>query len=451
MQEMTMAVCGQVIDRRGFVRSGAVIGGGLIGLPSAVFGANERLNVACVGVGGQGRSEVNGMKDENIVAMCDVDEARAAGSFKAYPKARRFKDFRRLLDAMGDEIDAVTVTTPDHMHFPIAMAAISAGKHVFVQKPMAHTVWEARELTKAAKAAGVATQMGIQGHAGEGTRRIKEWIDDGAIGEVREVHCWTEKPNRVWRQGVDRPSGTPQVPGTLDWNLWLGVAPERPYHPDYLPFSWRGWWDFGSCAMGDMGCHVLDHPVTALELGAPHMLEAYSSPINKETGPISSIIHFYFRERGTRPPVHLTWYDGGMMPQWPGDLHTEMRRGNNEGVMFVGDKGKLMCGCYGNAPRLLPESLHKSYEKPRPRIPRSIGHHAEWIRACKGGPPAGANFDFSGPLTETVQLGNVAIRAAAARHKRNGYDVRMQWDSERLTSPNVPEAEQFVRQAHRAF
>jgi hypothetical protein len=444
-------------SRREFTRDAALIGSGLIGLSSTVLGAgdsqsaNERLNVACVGVGGQGRSEVNGVKGENIVAMCDVDELRAAASFKNYPKVRKFKDFRRMLDAMGKEIDAVTITTPDHMHFPIAMAAISAGKHVFVQKPMAHTVWEARELTKAAKAAGVATQMGIQGHAGEGTRRIKEWINDGAIGEVRKVHCWTEKPNGVWRQGVGRPSGNPQVPNTLDWNLWLGTAPERPYHRDYMPFLWRGFWDFGSCAMGDMGCHVLDHPVTALELGAPNMLEAYSSPINKETGPISSIIHFHFPERGTRPPVHLTWYDGGMMPRWPAELHSEMRRGNNEGVMFVGSKGKLVCGCYGNAPRLIPEDLHRGYQKPEPSIPRSIGHHAEWIAACKGGPPAGANFDFSGPLTETVQLGNVAIRAAAARHPRNGYDQRMEWDAKQLKSPNVPEAEQFVRQAYRAF
>jgi predicted dehydrogenase len=445
------------LKRRDAVKATAA-GAAFMIVPRYVLGQgkkppSEKLNIASVGVGGKGASDVAAAASveggNNIVALVDVDERRAGGTYKKFPNAKRFKDYRKMLDAMGDSVDAVTVTTPDHMHFPIAMAAMERGKHVFVQKPMAHTVWEAREMTLAARKYKVATQMGIQGHASRETRLIKEWLLDGAIGDVREIHCWTEKPGRIWKQGVKRPQGTHKVPAGLDWNLWLGVAPERPYHPDYMPFLWRGYWDFGSCALGDMGCHILDHPVNALDLTNPVSVQAYSTPLNGETGPLASTIYYDFPARGKFPACRLSWYDGGVMPPWPEELESTRRRGNNEGVMFIGDKGKLMCGCYGNEARIVPESMMQAYERPPKTIPRSPGHMEEWIIACKGGEPAKANFDYSGPLTELVALGNVALRTST-RFPRNGHDTRIGWDAEKLVA-SVPDAEQYIKKQYRKF
>ena len=409
---------------------------------------SDKLGMACIGCGGMGANDVGAVSGENLVALCDVDEARAGDTFGKYPKAAKFKDFRRMLDSLDKQIDAVTVTTPDHTHYPAAIRAIERGKHVFVQKPLAHTLWEARQLTLAARQAKVATQMGIQGHSFEGSRLLQEWLADGAIGPVREVHAWTNKP--VWPQGIGRPADTPPVPKTLDWNLWVGTAPMRPYHPAYLPFAWRGWWDFGSCSLGDMGCHVLDHPVTALKLGYPASVEAYSTALNNETGPLASILYYEFPARGALPPVKLTWYDGGMMMPRPRELEPFRRMGDNEGVLFVGDTGKIVCGCYCRSPRIIPEAKMKAYQRPPKTLPRSPGHYAEWIAACKGGKPAGANFDHAGPLTEIVQLGNLAIRAAA-RHKHNGRNLALLWDGPAMKCTNVPEANRFIRAELRKY
>jgi predicted dehydrogenase len=401
---------------------------------------NEKLNIAGIGIGGRGRSNLKECAGENIVALCDVDEDYAAKTFAAYPQAKHYKDYRVMLKTQKD-IDAVIVATPDHTHAIISMAAIRLGKHVYCEKPLTHTILEARKLAEAAREMKVATQMGIQGHSQEGIRQICEWIGAGAIGPVREVHIWTDRPKGWWPQGVERPQDTPPVPATLDWDLWLGPAPSRPYNPAYTPFKWRGWWDFGCGALGDMGCHLMDAPYWALDLGYPTSVEASSTAVNAETGPLASMVHYCFPARGDKPPVRLTWYDGGMLPPRPEELPDDQPMGDeNGGVIFVGDKGKILAEDENaQHPRLLPESLAKDFPKPEKTIPRSTGHHRDWIAACKGAQPSGANFDYSGPLTENVLLGNLAIRAGK----------KLNWDGPNMKSTNVPEANDLVHCQYR--
>jgi predicted dehydrogenase len=384
----------------------------------------------------------------NIVALCDVDEVRAAGSFRAFPKARRYKDFREMIDKEAKQIDAVTVGTPDHIHAVAAMAAVGAGKHVYCQKPLTHTIEERVELTKAARAAGVATQMGNQGHASEGSRLTNEWIQAGVIGEVREVHVWSDRAGRLWKQGIGRPSDAPPVPSTLDWDLWLGPVQKRPYHPAYLPVSWRGWRDFGTGALGDMGCHIIDHPVWALKLEAPSTVEARTTiegsfldgdKPNFETYPIAAIIDYVFPARGDLPPVRMTWYEGGLMPPTPPEMASEERLPGN-GVLYVGSKGKMYHGSHGGMPQLLPRALHEEAAKVPKTMERSLGHYEEWVSACKGGPRPVSNFDYSGPLTETVLLGVLALRAPGRR---------LEWDGVNRKVKNAPELDQFVRNDYR--
>lgn len=407
-------------------------------------GANDKLNIAAIGAGGQAASDIGAVSSENIVALCDVDWRHARGTFNRYPNARKYKDFREMLDKEEKNIDAVVVATPDHIHAPASMAAIKRGKHVYCEKPLTHSVYEARKVAEEARKVGVATQMGNQGQASEETRLMCEMIWGGAIGPVREVHVWTDRPNRglndvYWPQGVDRPKETPPVPDTLDWDLWLGPAPQRPYHPAYLPFKWRGWWDFGTGAMGDIGCHALDPIFRALKLGAPTSVEGISTLVNTETYPLSSKIHYEFPARGDMPPVKLTWYDGGMRPRRPEELEDGRSFGSN-GKLFIGDKGKML------SERLIPEEKMKEHGKPRQMLERSPGHHIEWINACKGGPKAGSNFDHAGPLAEAVLLGNVALRPEI-REKMNR--TKLLWDPEKFEITNVPEANRFLRREYR--
>lgn len=433
------------VSRRSFVfgslatAAGLAAGAEKIGRKRPVS-PNEKLNIAGIGIGGRGRSNLRELGSENIVALCDVDDEYAAETFAKYPKAKKYKDYRVMLEKQKD-IDAVMVATPDHTHAIISMTAIKLGKHVYCEKPLTHTLFEARKLTEAAREMNVATQMGIQGHSHEGVRQIIEWINAGAIGPVREVHIWTDRPKGWWPQGVDRPTGTPPVPATLDWDLWLGPAPERPYNPAYLPFKWRGWWDFGCGAFGDMGCHLMDAPYWALDLGYPATVEASSTAVNDETAPLASMVHYTFPARGNKPPVKLTWYDGGLLPPRPEELPDGHPMGNqNGGVIFVGDKGKILASDENaRNPRLLPVSLAKSFPAPPKTIPRSPGHHKEWIEACKDGEPAKANFDYSGPLTENVLLGNVAIRVGK----------KMYWDGRNMKCSNAPEANDYVQCAYR--
>ena len=410
---------------------------------------SEKLNIAGIGVGGQGAGDLRGVESENIVALCDVDWRHAANTFKRYPDARRYRDFRVMLEKEKD-IDAVVVATPDHVHGVAAMAAIKAGKHVYVEKPLAHSIHEVRTMTEAAREAGVVTQMGNHGHAMESMRLLKEWIDDGAIGAIREVEAWT--PHAVWPQGINRPAETPSVPDTLSWDLWLGPAPERPYHPAYLPAMWRGWWDFGTGALGDMGCHIFDPIYYALELVHPTSVEAsystfiphglnWDKPFNKESYPRASIVRYRFPARGSRPAVRMTWYDGGLMPARPDELEPGRQMGSKYGgALFIGDHGKIICGGHGaSGVRILPESKMKAYKRPPKSLPRSIGHHKEWIAACKGGPKPGSNFDYAGPMTEAVLLGNIALRARQ----------RIDWDPQRMKITNSAEANAFLRREYR--
>ncbi len=422
------------ISRRRFLQGAAGAAATVMILPRHVLsGPNGKLGVACIGCGGKGDSDTRAMGGENVVALCDVDERRGARNFKRFGKAKKYKDFRVMLDEMDKQIDAVTVSTPDHTHFVAAMTAIMRGKHVFCQKPLTHSVWEARVLTLAARKHKVATQMGIQGHAREGTRLLVEWIKAGAIGPVREVHYWTNRP--IWPQGIGRPSDTPAVPSSLDWDLWLSVAPERPYHPAYHPFKWRGWWDFGTGALGDIACHAIDAGHWALDLGRPASVEAETSPVNDETAPKWSIITYQFPARGELPPLKVVWYDGGKKPPRPKELEGNRKMGNG-GQLFFGDKGVILGG--GN-PRLIPEAKMKEFQRPPKTVPRSPGHVEEWVRACKGGEPAGANFDFAGPLSEMVLMGNFAVRSGK----------RIEWDAENMRCTNIPAANRYVRREPR--
>ena len=311
---------------------------------------------------------------------------------------------------------------------------------MYTQKPLAHDIYEARMLTEAARKYGVKSQMGNQGHAGEGIRLMAEWVADGAIGEVREVHSWTNRPIRNWPQGIDRPNGKPQVPRGLDWDKWLGPAPMRPYNPAYLPFVWRGWWDFGTGAIGDMGCHVMDIPVTTLNLGHPTSVIATSTPVNDETAPLASLVIYEFPARDSMPPVTMTWYDGGLQPPRPPELEAG-RRMPQSGTILVGTEGKIMCADYGDSARIIPESKMNAYTKPPKTIPRVAGIHQNFVDAVMGGEPATSNFDVSGPFTEVVLLSNLAIRA--------GRNVRLEWDGPNMKVTNVAEANQYVRREYR--
>ncbi len=413
------------------------------------YAANEKLNIASIGAGGRAAGDIQECASQNIVALADVDWDRAAGSFQQFPEAKRFKDYRLMLEEMGDQIDAVIVGTPDHHHFHASMAAIARGKHVYCEKPLTHSVWEARGLTLAARKAGVATQMGNQAQAGERTRVVQEFVIDGAIGPIREAHIWTDRPSRglfdeYWPQGVDRPTDTPAIPNSLDWDLWLGPAPQRTYHSAYLPTKWRGWWDFGTGALGDIACHYFDPVFRALRLGPPDSVEASSTRVNTETYPVGSMITYQFPSRGESPAVKLVWYDGGLRPPRPAQITSGDLMGTN-GIMLVGDDGLLMSD-WDSDWRLYPEQLARDYGAPPKKLERSPGHHAEWLAACKGGPVAGSNFDWAGPMTETVLLGNVALRSQLREALTT---TKLLWDANAISFVDHESANQFLRRQYR--
>jgi len=439
------------ISRRGFVAGTAVAGAFTI-VPRSVLGGSgrtspsEKLNIAGIGVGGRGASNLAAVSSENIVALCDVDQKNAEGTFRRYPDAKKYRDFREMLERQKD-IDAVIVSTPDHTHAAATVMAIKMGKHVYCEKPLTRTVYEARAVAQAARKAKVATQMGNQGMAFEGNRLIKEWLWDGAIGPVREVHVWSDRPTHSgkkplwWAQGIDRPTETPPVPDTLDWDLWLGPAPHRPYHPAYVPFKWRGWWDFGSGGLGDMGIHNIAPVFTALKLGAPTSVNASSTAVYEETLPLASVVHYEFAARGDMPAVTLHWYDGGIIAARPKDLEDSREMPREDGLIFVGDKGKmLVTGWGGNSPRLIPESKMKAYKRPPETLARSIGHHKEWLKACKQGTPTESGFDFAGPMTEAVLLGTVCVRMGGRK---------LIWDSDNMKVTNLPEANKYLHYEYR--
>jgi len=427
------------LSRRRFLMNVSLAGTALLTDPSwsqtAPKSPNDKLNIACIGVGGQGAADLEAVSSQNIVAMCDVDDARAAASFKAYPNARKYRDYRKMLDE-GKDIEAVVVTIPDHSHASAAVMAMKLGKHVYCQKPLAHSIAEARVMLDTSRKQKVVTQMGIQGHPSY--VRAVELIQTGAIGPVREVHVITDRPHGWWPQGMTTPpANTGPAPATLDWDLWLGPAAKRDYSAAYLPFIWRGWWDFGTGALGDMGCHLMDAPFWALKLRAPTSVEATSTPVSAVSPPLASVIKYQFPAREDMPPVVVTWYDGGNRP--PTDaLEGQKLDPTFNGSLFVGDKGKLLAP-HGGDPKLLPEAQFVDFKPPAPFLPRSPGHYLEWIEACKTGGPTGASFEYSVPLTETVLLGNVALRTGQP----------IQWDARRLRATNCPAAHQFVHYKYR--
>lgn len=470
-------------SRRKFIKQSTLSVGGIMIVPRDILGgkgytaANDKLNLAAVGAGGKGHSDIRdaagynkltrGSK-ENVVALCDVNWNEAERSFKMFPKAAKFKDYRTMFAEMGDKIDAVTVSTPDHMHAPPAMMAMKMGKHVYVQKPLTHDVFEARMMTEAAVKYNVVSQMGNQGSSGEGIRKICEWIWSGAIGDVKEVHCWTDRP--VWEQAMTRPTETMPVPDHLDWDLWLGTAPERPFHKMYQPFNWRGWWDFGTGALGDMACHIMDPAVRALKLKYPDAVQAiapfkkvnWSRVDSNESPPVGSMVYYDFPAREDMPPVRLTWYDGGLQPARPMELADDEPMGNRDGgVIFVGTNGKLMCDCYGANPRLLPSKANESFEAPDQTLTRMTqdNHQRNWIAAIRGEAEASSDFDYAGPFSEIVLMGNLAIRSLYTTEERvdrgnkyqayTGVGKKLKWDGVNMKITNYELANQFVKRDYR--
>ncbi|MGH7529451.1 MAG: Gfo/Idh/MocA family protein [Gemmatimonadales bacterium] len=404
------------ISRRTFVE-GVGTGLAFTVVPRHVLGRgflapSDKLNVACIGAGGMGANDVTGMaRTDNIYALCDVDDHQAARMVAAHPRAKRYQDFRVMLEREGRHIDAVMVSTPDHTHAAAGLLALKMGKPTRIQKPLARTIWEVRQLADAARRAKVATQMGNQGHAQEGTRQMREWVEAGAIGTVRTIELWTNRP--IWPQAIERPLEEYHTPPWLDWDLWLGPVAARPYHPAYAPFRWRGWWDFGTGALGDIGCHSMDASFWALDLGYPSRIEAESTKLFPETAPAVSRIAYTFPAKGARPEITVVWRDGSLYPSRPREVaEAALWPPENSGQLWIGDDGKLIAGIYGDDPRLLDPARQAEItaNPPAQKYPRTEGVYAEWSAACKGGPPAGANFDYAGRLTEMVLLGNLAVR-----------------------------------------
>ncbi len=408
-------------------------------------GANEKLNIAVIGTGGRGRSNLEGVAGENIVALCDVYQPAIDQVAERFPNARKERDFRRLFDK-ANAFDAVVVSTTEHTHAFATLPALQLGKHVYCEKPLTRDVYEARVIREAAARAKVATQMGTQIHATDNYRRVVELVQAGAIGPVREAHVWV---GRAWgRQSAedakkygdivsiqDRPAGSSPVPNGLDWDLWLGPAPERPFHEVYFPGpKWYRWWDFANGTMSDLGSHWIDLPFWALKLDAPLTIEAFGPKPHAQLAPASMRAVYEYGTRGDMPPVKVTWYQGVARPDaW---TFNDIPRWDS-GVLFVGDKGMLLSD-YGKHV-LLPESDFVGYKRPEPTIPKSLGHHAEWIHACKTGAPTTCNFEYSGRLTEANHLGNVAYRTGK----------KLEWDTKKLYAPNAPEAEAFLRRDYR--
>jgi predicted dehydrogenase len=444
-------------SRRDFLKAGALTGVGFwiagdAGADEPTTrrrpGPGDRLNVAVIGAGGQGGGNLRAVaRTENIVALCDVDDRRAADAYRDFPRATRYHDFRRMLDRERT-IDAVVVSTPDHQHAIASITAMRLGKHCYTEKPLTHDVWEARQMKLTARRQRVATQMGNQGTSNSTLREAVEVVRSGAIGDVREIHVWTDRPGTYWRQGFTRPAERQPVPDTMHWDLWLGTAPERPYNSAYAPFAWRGWWDFGTGALGDMACHIMNLPYMALRLGAPTAVSAEcDQAVNDQCPPNGLIVTYEFparrvpRDRGEGtvelPAVRMKWYEVRRPPR---DLFHGREIPRSGGSLLVGSRGTLFSPSdYGGSYVLLPQDNFRDYRAPRPTLPRSPGHHAEWLRACKGGAAPLGNFDYSSALTETVLLGNVAIRAGA----------RIVWDSENLRVTNNREANRFIRREYR--
>jgi len=439
------------ISRRRFLGVSATAAGLFTVVPSFAvsrlghIAPSDKLNIAGIGIGSKGHVNLNNMKSENIVALCDIDWQYSKKCFDDYPNAKKYIDYRKMFDEMGKSIDAVVIATPDHTHAVIAMVAMQTGKHVYVQKPLTHSVYESRVLLEASRRYKVVSQMGNEGHSNDNVSEVCEWIWSGAIGEVTHVDAWTDRP--IWPQGLMRPEQGMWLPDHIDWDLFIGPAPMRPYHRAYHPWDWRGWWDFGTGALGDMACHVLDVVFSAMKLGHPVSVVASSTAINTECAPVASTIQYDFPARPkmgkiNMPAVTVNWYDGGILPKRPDELPDGMEMGEGRnGVIFHGSKGKIVCGNYGGRYKLLPESKFQNMPKPAPTLRRvGMSHEMDFVRACKESPENRvmplSNFEYSGPLNEMVVMGNLAVRL-------KGLNKKLAWDGVNMRITNLSDSEEI--------
>ncbi len=464
------------LSRRRFIRNTSLAGAGFFIIPRHVLGRgfiapSDKLNIAGIGAGGKGTSDLSEFAKSpkvNIVALCDVDDRQAKKSRENFPKATYYRDFREMLEKEKNNIEACSISTPDHTHAVATMAAMQLGKHVYTQKPLTHNIYEARMLAEAAKKYKVVTQMGNQGGSGDGVRKAKEIYDAGMIGTVTETHAWTNRP--VWPQGIPTPSGKHEIPAELDWDLWLGPAQPIDFNPAYLPFNWRGWWAFGTGALGDMACHIMDPVFRILPIDYPNSAECSVATIWKEMWndtqnidacPPASIIHLNFPRNDGKGNIKVSWYDGGLLPNRPDELLPEEPFGNwDGGVLFIGTKGKLLLDCYGENPRLLPTKLMKEKTMPKETIKRvPEGHYLQWVNACiagYGNAQTSSPFEYAGPFTESILMGNLAIRSWMMKNpKLKGWDdkylgrKKLLWDAKNMKITNFDEANQFVKREYR--
>lgn len=424
----------QQITRRTMLQTSALAGAGFwLGTESssrADQSPNEKLNLAFIGIGGRGSANLNGLKSQNVVALCDVDDKRAGGAYKKFPLAKKFYDYRKMLDELGRTLDGVVVSTPDHTHFHPSMMALEMGKHLYCEKPMAHNLWEVREMTKLAKKKKLATQLGVQRHTIGNVHRVVEMVQAGMIGDVKEVHCWIGGS-----RGMPKvPTEFPPVPKTLKWDLWLGPVKERQYHPTIAPYGWRFWWDFGTGETGNWGCHILDIPFWALGLKYPTRVQGTGPEVHPQTTPKQMSTQMDFPAEGKRPAVKLHWYHASNGPAILREMKLSPKGAN---TLFIGTKGVILCG-FGMR-KLLVDGKEVAGTAVKSWIPKSPGFYNEWIQACKGGKPATCNFDYSGPLTETVLLGNVAYRSGG------GFE----WDAENLKTKGNDKAQGYVQDDYR--
>ena len=418
------------ITRREAIKHSATLAGALyVGTAAKPLfaAANDKLNVACIGVGGQGAGHCRAMLGQNLIAIADVDEKRAGGNWSAVPSNRRYHDYRKMFDEVGSQLDAVVISTPDHTHFHPAHIAMQLGLHTYVEKPLTHNVWECRTLTELARQKKLATQLGTQRHTIDNMRRVAELIKSGAIGSVTEVYCWVGG-----NRGMPNvPTDEPKVPDHLKYDQWVGPAEYRPYHPSFCPYGWRFWWDYGTGETGNWGCHILDIPFWALDLKYPTRVDATGPEVDPERTPRSMEVTYQFPTRDELPPVTLHWMHGT-----PKILSERGLPGRGNNTLFVGEEGMLLCGF--DSRRLLPAEKFADFKHPDSFLPRQGDFRGQWIAACQGGEPASCNFDYSGPLTETVLLGNVAYRAG-------GFD----WDAANLKAKGNDKAQELIREPYR--
>lgn len=473
---MTPLKKGSSISRRNFIRNTAIVGGAFFIVPRHVLGRghiapSDKLNIAGIGAGGKGEGDLQEFAKSpyvNIVAMCDVDDRQAVKSRERFPKAGYYKDFREMLAKEKNNIDACSISTPDNTHAVATLAAMQLGKHVYTQKPLTHDIYEARILAQAAKKYKVVTQMGNQGGSGDGVRKAKEMINAGMIGQVTEAQAWTNRP--VWPQGIATPTGKFEVPKELNWDLWLGPAKWIDYNPAYLPFNWRGWWAFGTGALGDMACHIMDPIYRILPIDYPDSAECsvgtvwkemWNDSQNLDACPPASIIHLTYPRKDGKGSIKVSWHDGGLLPERPDELLPGEAFGNwDGGVLFIGTKGKLLLDCYGANPRLLPTKLMQEKKIPKETIKRvPEGHYLQWVNACIAGYENGKTsspFEYAGPFTESILMGNLAIRSWLMKNpKLKGWDdkylgrKRLLWDAANMKVTNFDEANQFVKREYR--